>query len=222
MIEINDSWDWHSHLSVLNFFVNEYDIAYCVEHGTGIHSTPLLIRGSRNYAGYEEAPEWRLKMIEEGIYPEQSVSDLETPTGMTIFERYSDLSDGDKIKMASIYADLFIEVQTKMLNENGFKLLFVDGFTASRNVCINALYPLFDIIVIHDTEPGSEKKQYEYNFCDEINENFTYLKVTTPVPYTGVLVRNNITVDFDKLRTYMDEYCDMLGWDYNKMDILIS
>jgi len=78
-------------------------------------------------------------MIEEGIYPEQSVSDLETPTGMTIFERYSDLSDGDKIKMASIYADLFIEVQTKMLNENGFKLLFVDGFTASRNVCINAL-----------------------------------------------------------------------------------
>ena len=222
MIDMNFNWDWHSHLSVLKFFVNEYEICDCVEHGTGIHSTPLLKSGCENYYGLEENEMFMQEMIDTGVYLESDVELLNTPDGVEIFTRYSDFTDHQQFELNQIYSKKRTDIGYDMTACGGFKLLFVDGYAGTRNAFFEKVYDLFDIIILHDTEPGSYETEYQYTFKSEkYKELFNIYSVTTPVPYTSFMVRKNIPINTDVLRRYMDEYCDMLEWEHEKMDILI-
>lgn len=218
MIEYNKGWDWQSHESVIKFFTEVYDIEYIVEQGTGLHSTPILKRGCKSYYGFEEDGEFRRKMIDEGVYDMEDVIHLPLPDGVTIFTKYNELTDEQKQQIETDYIDIRYSV-LEGFGDDGYRLLFIDGFSCSRNVCLNMLYDKFDFIIIHDTEPN-DANQYEYEFSDSLKETYNYYQVTTPVPYTGILVKKGIDIDLNLLREYMNDYCDTLGWDFDQMQIL--
>jgi len=219
---MNLNWDWASHLPVLKFFVNEYDIAFAVEHGTGIHSTPILLQTTRNYIGYEENETFQNEMIADGLYSDHDVLKLEVPEGVEMATRYSDYTDKQKKELEKYYNHIRSELNWSFGDIHGFRLLFIDGFLGTRNSFFNKMYDLFDIIIIHDTEPGSYENEYQYTFkSDKFKELFNIYSVTTPVPYTSLMIRKYLPIDFDILRKYMNEYCDMLEWEHDQMDILI-
>lgn len=222
MIDINMNWDWSSHLPVLKYFINEYQICECVEHGTGLHSTPLLKSGCEKYYGLEENEAFYHEMINGNVYTESDVELLKVPDGIEIFTKYSDFSIEQQVELSDIYKKKRSEIGYDLSACGGFKLLFIDGFAGTRNAFFENVYDLFDIIILHDTEPGSYENEYQYTFkSDKYKDLFNIFSVTTPVPYTSFLVRKNIPVNEELLRMYMDDYCNMLGWEHDKMEILI-
>lgn len=222
MIELMEGWSWGSHTPVIKYVLAKYDIGKIVEQGTGVHSTPLFLESGIKYQGYEEDALFRLQMIEEGVYSGEQVSLLTLPNGVNIMQMFSELSDTQVEQIIFEYDKVYYEMQQEFKQIGGLKLLFVDGYTATRNLCINMLNTLFDIVIVHDTEPNSWE-HYQYNFRNEyFKEHFNIISVTTPVPYTTMLIRKGLDIDYDLIRKYMNEYCDMNGWTYDQMDIILG
>ena len=217
MTHLNYGWDWTTHLPVIKFLVEEYEIEYTLEHGSGIHSTPVLKAGSKKYLGLEEDHDFRNAMIADGVYKATDVDVLKTCSGLQIHQIYSELSGAQKHELDNIYSKL----HNRTHRVDGFSLLFVDGFTATRNVCINKLFDLFDFIVYHDTEPAS-KDHYGYDFCTPILEQFKNYIITTPFSHTGLLVRKEYEINLYDFRKYINQYCIEMELDEDEMDILIG
>ncbi len=155
------------------------------------------------------------EMILYGIVTLSSIKLMPKIRTMNPGTRHHDLHTDQKEELWEIYNDF-----RSVLNTKGkFALLFVDGFTASRNLCINMWYDKFDIVVYHDCEPNSVDF-YEYKFKKELTDNYDHYKVTTPVSWTGFFVKKGILVDADVLRRYIDEYCDATGLQRTDMDII--
>ena len=222
MIELMKNWDWSTHTPAIKYVLDKYDIGMILEHGSGVHSTPLFIESGINYQGYEEDALFRLQMIEEGVYNDTQVEVMPMPKDVNIMQMFSELTDTQIEEIIFEYDKLYYEMQGEFLYIDKLKLLFVDGYTATRNLCINMWNTLFDIVIVHDTEPNSWE-HYQYNFRNEyFKEHFNVISITTPVPYTSILIRKELDIDYDLIRKYMNEYCDLNGWSYDKMDIILG
>ncbi len=222
MIELIKGWDWSTHTSAIKYVLDKYEIGKIVEHGSGVHSTPLFVESGINYQGYEEDALFRLQMIEEGVYNDTQVELMPMPNDVNIMQMFSELTDTQIEQIIFEYDKLYYQMQGEFLYIDKLKLLFVDGYTATRNLCINMWNTLFDIVIVHDTEPNSWE-HYQYNFRNEyFKEHFNIISITTPVPYTSILIRKELDIDYDLIRKYMNEYCDLQGWSYDKMDIILG
>lgn len=221
MEDINTHWDWFSHLPVLKYFIEKHDIELAIEQGSGMYSTPLL-KKAKIYKGYEESPEFRNKMIADGIYADIDVELIPMPSTIKLFTKFSELGDLERQILINNYENLYHNIAHNYSQVEGLKLLFIDGFSCSRQIALDSLKVFFDIIVIHDTDTNSYD-HYEYNFKDDhyVDTNYDVMTVTTPGPYTTFMVRNGTKVDIEKLRLYMDEFCDLMGLEHDKMEIKI-
>lgn len=221
-MELNTEWAWGSHLPILKYFTREYDIDIIMEHGSGIYSTPTLITGCKQYYGFEENEEFYNQMIAENIYTKDKVSLFRLPERIDIstIQKTADIDDyfqmdSDILSLAKRFA-----IENNISQNNELKLLFVDGYTCSRNLWIKHFKEYFDIIIIHDTEPNSYN-HYEYSFKNGVcTKEFNIYTVTSPTPYTSILIRKDIGMNFDRLRLYLDEYCESQLWDYDEIDII--
>lgn len=219
--DLNLNWDWHSHLSVLKFFLHEYEIGLTVEHGTGLHSTPIIKKYSKEYCGLEENEMFMVEMILKGTYNGEDVHKLDTPEGIELFTKYSDFTEDQKKQLDEIYESTYEIIDLVYGDVKGLRLLFIDGYAGTRTTFFEKMHEMFDIIIIHDTEPGSYKDEYQYTFKqDKYKKLYDIFSVTTPVPYTSFLIKKSIPIQLDVLREYMDDYCDLLEWEHDKMQII--
>lgn len=223
-MELNSDWAWGSHLPILKYFTREYDIDIIMEHGSGIHSTPILASGCKQYYGFEENEDFYDQMIAEKVYTSNQVSLFRLPENIDISTIQQNVDMDDYLQMDNDILSLAKEfvIENRIFKADGLKLLFVDGYTCSRNLWIKHFKEYFDIIIIHDTEPNSYN-HYQYTFKDgEYVKEFKIYTVTSPTPYTSILIRKDIGINFDRLRLYLDEYCESQGWDYSEIDIIIE
>lgn len=219
--ELRTTYDWYTHLPIIQYFIDNFDIEYAVEHGSGTFSTPILMK-AKHYQGFEEDEQFRQSMINEGIYTSENVSQIDIPDGVDIATTFMALSASQTGDLAQIYYNLYFGIKNELEGLNGLKMLFVDGFTCSRFTAINQLYDLFDIIVYHDCEPNSFEHYGYQHILPIISKYFNGYKLATPSSYTGFFVRKGVNVDMNLLREYIDLFCEKEEFDYNDMYLLID
>lgn len=201
MKDLNFNSDWYTHLPIIEYFINNHEISFVLEHGTGVFSTQRLNSDNWNYMGFEESEEFYTKMQEDESYKKR-VCFFNLPSGINIGTRPCELDhdqvhaiSSDLFKIKNILLSRGLEFNRYEQRNKNINILFVDGYTCSRTMWINTLYGFFDVIIFHDTEPNS---WYDYGYekiSDNIYKNYDSYKVTSNTSWTSFLVNKNLSID---------------------------
>ena len=192
-MEVKMDYAWGTHIPVLRailaYFSSELDVV--VESGIGMHSTPLL-NDVEKYIGIENDAEWYSKMInkiEQGKL-------IHFPVKFRAGDSVNRVDKKELKRIENWYKELKIP-------EGKLKLLFVDGFSASRVPCIQALKDKFDLIVYHDAQLSSDH-WYGYSKVKWLAGKKAFL--TSPKAWTGLYIKEGLEINWDVFSEILHYY----------------
>jgi hypothetical protein len=209
-MNIHNDYAWGTHKPVLStileYFGSKLDVI--VESGVGIHSTPLL-NCIEKYVGIENDAQWFENLI-KGIEIGQLIH---FPVKFRAGESVNRVSKAELKRIENWYNELEIP-------EGKLKLLFVDGFSATRAACINSLKDKVDIIVFHDAQIVSDF-WYGYTKVKWPEGSLNYL--TSPKAWTGFFTKAGLEINwttFIQILTKHKEAFMLKNKDCTFMEIL--
>jgi hypothetical protein len=179
-------WSWQTHQPLIRTILSNYKPEYILEIGIGLFSTPLFVEeySSKKYLGIDNDFEW-FSMFKEKY-----------PNSDFIFHEIQNTVIGTKVyelqeyQKASII-DYYQKLRSKIISENyERKLLFVDNYTCARTFAINNLHDLFDIVILHDTEPAAYS-WYSYYFDNNLINNYVKVNYETGISWTTAFIKKS-------------------------------
>jgi len=203
-MKIENNYEWSTHQPLLRAALDVLKPKFILELGMGIFSTPIFINSNPEKMICIENDELWLNYIMKMDY--KFVDDF-----TTLFHKLDDdikidthpyqLNENQKNKIINYYEDLLINniKQTP-------KLLFVDNFTCCRNFAINSLYKHFEVIIYHDCQ-AEGILCYEYNFVDNLKNNFVHYLLKTPSSWTGIFMKYDLELN-NVICPYITQYCN--------------
>lgn len=157
-----------THLSTLNFLIDEYNVRSVFEFGCGLYSTKLFIEKCDTvYSCEMQSKEWYEKIKREFI------------NSNNLCLRYFNEIDNGNINANFDAINYFKSLNTK------FDMVFVDGHKDSRWQCINEARNYTNIIVTHDTE---DRKNYHWNRIN-LDNSWKRTDIKNMVPFTTYWIK---------------------------------
>ena len=134
-------WKWASHAPLISGVLDLYAPKLVLELGCGMYSTPLFQSCNIEYKGFENDLEW-VGVIKDKLKVNVIYHDI---GDITIEMEWDKLTEIQKIRLITYYKEL---AKSDFVLQNKFpKLLFVDGFTATRRKAIDLIKDKFDIVI---------------------------------------------------------------------------
>ena len=166
-------WSWKTHQPLIRTILKNYDPDFVLELGLGIFSTPLFLHNPKiNYLGIDNDKEWLAEIMQQHPANRFFYHEIE---GVELGTKVHQLNDAQKSSIQSYYSLLREEIQKSRATIN---LLFVDNHTCARTYAINGLFDLFDIVMLHDTEPQAYP-WYSYVFSEKLTNNYKKIDYIT-------------------------------------------
>jgi hypothetical protein len=192
---LDNTYAVSTHVPMIKMVLELYNPAFILELGTGLHSTPLFLAHKCSRIFVENDIEWlkfmggnEIKII-HNTSPEYDVTNMPPKVKKEITEYYRNLHECINIKSPA--------------------LLFVDNFLSCRNIAINVLNPLFDIIIYHDCDPSfKEKIGYEFK-----GKGFKSYILKCDSRWTGLLIRNSASLK--KMKVLIEPYIELFCKENN-------
>lgn len=170
---------WSTHQPLIKAVLKAYDPQFILELGIGYFSTPLFRKHECEKMFIENEKAWIDKTGIDAIWHELPVKSQDVPV--------HDVSAEVKRAIFNYYQDL----KEKLLLKPHPSLLFVDNYSCCRAIAINNLFPVFDIILYHDSEPQSIGRN-DYYFVDKIEKDFDHFNLETPKTWTSAFVSKRL------------------------------
>jgi hypothetical protein len=195
-MQIDNTYAVSTHKPVIEMILKHYRPMFVLELGIGLHSTPLFNNHKCRCIHVESNEEWIKKLNVDAIL--HPVTDEFTGINIPVTKL-------NEAKM--FYSELMENIKSEILYPS---LLFVDNDIAYRNVAINTLYPLFDLIIYHDCD-GEFNRLINYKFNQQIKSFFDSYVLKNDSRWTGLLVNKNYGSSIDELSYFLEprveDYC---------------
>jgi len=185
----NNDWKWASHVPLIKGVLDLYEPQSVLELGCGLHSTPLFQVKGITYKGIDNDKDW-VRDIKDKLGVIIEHHDL---NGIGPAAIWNDLTASQKEDITLYYQNLGNE--SLLINKRP-KLLFVDGFTCTRQIAIDVLKSYFDIIMYHDSHPRRKGRfTYSYKHPKQQEQGFTKYHLRTHRNWTSVMVKDDKGID---------------------------
>jgi len=184
-MEFYKGYESSTHQPLVKAVLEAYSPEFVLELGIGDYSTPLF--ASTSYVGIENNIAWINRMRVK--FPDLHF--IYHKVNFDIADKLESLSDEQKEGLGLFYSSVMVPRPN---------LLFVDNYTASRTIAINALKDRFDLIIFHDCQPEGAMV-YRYDLIETEGFKMKYLK--SPTSWTALMYR--VEKDLN-IEPYIDEY----------------
>ena len=185
-MNISSNWDWKTHQPLIRTILKNYNPEYILEIGVGNFSTPLFIEEykPKNYCGIENDFAWFSSFKEK--YP-NNIFLFHEIKNTNLATKVFELNDDQKLSIVDYYKKLRSSITA---NTDNTKLLFVDNFSCARTFAVNNLFDLFDIVIIHDTEPAAYP-WYSYYFDNTLLDQYKKIDYQTPISWATAFIKKS-------------------------------
>lgn len=183
---------WSTHQPLIKAVLKSYNPAFILELGIGNYSTPFFMAHEGEKMFIENDKVWIDKMGINAICHEIPITSQDVPVHNV----------SPEVKQSII--DYYQYLKGKLLLKTHPSLLFVDNYSCCRALAINILYPVFDIIIYHDSEPQSIHRN-NYYFTESIIQGFDHYDLQTPRTWASVFIRKELKKDMN-IQPFIEEY----------------
>jgi hypothetical protein len=209
--------EWSTHLPLLETLLGEYNFSRIVEIGMGIHSTPLILQSKAEQLIFiENDHQWISKLRSSLTFDSRSRVFHQSHEGLNQYSDPADVADSVRDLLRTEYVAIAAGAEYPFKSPT---LLFVDNYRPFRAIAIEALYPLFDIIVYHDCQPAGIP-YYNYFFSTALYKQALQYFLTTPTSWTGIFIKRKCAKQIDgnfasSLQKNIEAYCALVGTSPN-------
>ncbi|MFA5758315.1 MAG: hypothetical protein WC942_02930 [Clostridia bacterium] len=198
-------WAWRTHQPLIHWVMTALSPELVVELGMGCYSTPLFLKYSpKQLICVENDLEW-MRYVQKKYKFKTSYSVLfhEVP-GISIGTLPMDLSIDTRNAVIEYYQNLKAKFESAE-----HRILFIDNFTAFRQLALTYLCGGMDAIIFHDCEPNGVEV-YDYDLTGITGFDLYILK--SPSSWTGLLLCQRLGIMEDQLRKeiqpFIFEFCE--------------
>ena len=206
-----------SHKPVLMAILDIFQPQSVMELGMGFNSTQLFWENVPFLVTVENDLVWYNKMIGE-LQERKGAIPIHHNLGPGIHTKTKphQFPSSVRVNCEKFYKELG--------NKYGkMDMLFVDQFAVLRELSLNCLYHLFNIIVFHDSEhPGYHYK----NFTSRDLSNYHHYRFASMTTHTDILIAKAVMKDHvawdNAVARHGEEYCEQFNQPYEHQLIHLS
>lgn len=179
--ENDRSFEYGTHLPVLQSLLDVFRPQGVLELGAGRHSTALFHRSVKHLVSIETHAKW-VEELRRTIPAREHFALVHHSVPFSERTRYREIPQAAKDECVRHY-------ETVLSQHPQLDLLFIDHVSGLRAHSLAALYSRFDLAVYHDAEDrGYGWEQFDF---DRSPTHFHFI-FKTFVPHTGVLIRKTL------------------------------
>lgn len=191
----NQATTWGSHIPLNKAILDTFKITGVMELGSGLYSTSMFFKNSKNVISVETDQKWIEKVKEEiKETKNKRIVFQPTPKGITRSTRRNALTESQLAEARAFWLDL----KTPKMN-----FLFIDCISSLRYEALIGIADQFDVVTFHDYQmaPGLPGIANHYNGQPFVPpETHKMFIDATYVTRTGLLIKNELCSNIDALR----------------------